>query len=73
MWLDDCTQEEEVILFAIASLVGQLTRPWTEYAEAMLQINRSYFGKAIKKLADHNPLPGSMVRQHDVRVTERWR
>jgi hypothetical protein len=39
----------------------------------MLQINRSYFGKAIKKLADHNPLPGSMVRQHDVRVTERWR
>lgn len=73
MWVGDCTNEESMILVAIAALAAGLPRKLSDYAGALIEINRNYF-KPVDKPRSHNPSGRSVGRAHTPRVSpSAWR
>lgn len=74
VWLDNCSDEEIVILVAIAALAAELPRNLAAYAPALTHINRLYFGVQAPTMPDHNKSGKSVTVSRSVRASRRkWR
>jgi hypothetical protein len=73
MWLNDCAPEEQTVLMAIATLAASLKNPLVDYAGALQDLNRKYFGKPTpRRPEDLNPMPRSMTQSRRVAASPRY-
>ena len=71
--LDLCSDDEKLILMAVATLLKSLPRPSIHYIRALGDITSRFTAKGGGSRGDHNPMKGSLSQTHDVRVTPKWR
>ena len=62
-WLSQCSKSEQLILSAIIALAQQLEGDLLDYTNALLDLNRKYYGKAMRRPSTLNPSPGSITVQ----------
>lgn len=70
--LDLCSDEEKIILIAIATLVKSIPNPSSYYIRAFGDITSKFATKGGGFRGVHNPMPGSIAQTHDVRVTRKY-
>jgi len=63
-WLKGCSQQEKLLLIAIASLAAQLPRRLDYYSEAFIEINRCWT-YVVEKVEAHNPALNSLLTRWD--------
>jgi len=70
--LDFCSDEEKLVLVAIAFLAKSLPNPSPHYIKALGDITSQFLIKGGGKRGVHNPMPGSLAQTRDVRVTRKY-
>lgn len=70
--LDLCTDEEKLVLIAIATLAKSLANPSSHYINALGDITSKFTAKGGGGRGDHNPMPGSLKQTHDVRAFPKY-
>lgn len=72
MDLANCSDDEKLVLIAIAALAKALPKPSQYYIRALGEITSKFTAKGGGSRGVHNPMPGSLSQTHDIRATKRY-